>query len=73
VSIWENKTFRRDPLLVKNDGPIIGLRRWFQQFYLNSPAQEEETREREEGGGGGRRSGGCGNNSICKHPEWLDW
>jgi cholesterol 7-dehydrogenase len=33
VMIWENKIYLPKPLLVKGDGPVMKLRRWFQQFY----------------------------------------
>jgi len=33
VAIWNNKTFKPQPLLVKNDGNIAGFRRWYSQFY----------------------------------------
>jgi len=33
VMIWENKVYLRKPLLVKGDGPVNKLRRWFSQFY----------------------------------------
>eukprot|EP01087_Luapelamoeba_hula_P003954 TRINITY_DN1390_c1_g1_i1.p1 TRINITY_DN1390_c1_g1~~TRINITY_DN1390_c1_g1_i1.p1 ORF type:complete len:374 (-),score=53.75 TRINITY_DN1390_c1_g1_i1:489-1610(-) len=37
IEVWENKTWLTKPLLVKNDGPIMPLRRWFaQQFYSDN-------------------------------------
>lgn len=33
VDVWENKMHLRKPLLVKGDGPVHRLRRWFSQFY----------------------------------------
>eukprot|EP01102_Stenamoeba_stenopodia_P021056 TRINITY_DN8390_c0_g1_i1.p1 TRINITY_DN8390_c0_g1~~TRINITY_DN8390_c0_g1_i1.p1 ORF type:complete len:460 (+),score=77.04 TRINITY_DN8390_c0_g1_i1:144-1382(+) len=57
VEIWENKVFQMSPLVVKNDGPIMALRRWFLQFY-SQPSKESQT---------------CNSKSICNHPEWLDW
>jgi len=33
ISIWENKTFSQKPKLVRGDGPIMQLRRWYSQFY----------------------------------------
>ena len=33
LDIWENKVHLRKPLLVKGDGPIHRLRKWFRQFY----------------------------------------
>lgn len=34
------KIFKRAPFLVKNDGPILKMRRWYNQFYLSKEAQE---------------------------------
>ena len=33
--IWENKTYRDNPILCDGDGPIAKYRRWFTQFYDN--------------------------------------
>ncbi len=33
VPIWENKIYRRRPILTKVDGPVSEYRRWFRQFY----------------------------------------
>ena len=33
VAIWEHKVYRKSPLLVRNDGPIGKVRRWYGQFY----------------------------------------
>lgn len=33
VMVWENKMYLKKPLLVKGDGPVMKLRRWFAQFY----------------------------------------
>lgn len=33
IPVWENKVFIKKPLLVKNDGPIQRMRRWYNQFY----------------------------------------
>ena len=32
IDIWENKIFRERPQLVRDDGPVHALRRWYQQF-----------------------------------------
>ena len=38
IPIWNNKTYQKQPALVKGDGPIAEFRRWFSQFYTeNSP------------------------------------
>ena len=38
VMIWNNKTFKAKPMLVKEDSLIAKYRRWFAQFYSeNSP------------------------------------
>jgi cholesterol 7-dehydrogenase len=36
LSVWENKVHKKNPLLVKNDGPIMKMRRWYKQFYSTS-------------------------------------
>jgi len=33
LDIWENKVHVAKPLLVKGDGPIHRVRKWFRQFY----------------------------------------
>ncbi|CAF1604207.1 unnamed protein product [Rotaria magnacalcarata] len=40
ITVWENKVFKRAPFLVKNDGPILKMRRWYNQFYLSKEEQE---------------------------------
>lgn len=35
VQIWENKTYRRHPMLCDGDGPIMKLRKWYQQFFVH--------------------------------------
>ncbi len=39
IAIWESKTYRDVPLLCRDDGPIMKLRKWYQQFY--SPASAD--------------------------------
>ncbi|GMR54223.1 hypothetical protein PMAYCL1PPCAC_24418 [Pristionchus mayeri] len=36
VYVWSNKRYVKNPLLVKNDGPIGKHRRWYSQFYSDS-------------------------------------
>jgi len=33
VVIWNNKTYITKPIIVKNDGNILGFRRWYSRFY----------------------------------------
>jgi len=33
IAIWETKVYRERPLLVREDGPVHALRRWYSQFY----------------------------------------
>jgi cholesterol 7-dehydrogenase len=33
VTIWNNKTFVKNPIIVKGDGNILGFRRWYSKFY----------------------------------------
>ncbi len=39
VRIWEKKIHRKKPHLVANDGAILSFRRWFNQFYGETPAE----------------------------------
>lgn len=34
LEIWETKAYRPQPGLVAEDGPVIAMRRWVQQFYV---------------------------------------
>lgn len=34
--VWENKIYRKKPLLVCNDGPFPAFMRWYGQFYSQS-------------------------------------
>lgn len=33
VRVWESKRYRRRPMLVKGDGPVHPMRRWYMRFY----------------------------------------
>ena len=46
VEIWENKIYRAQPKLCRDDGPFFPLRRWYQQFLSDAPpsAFEPSTR-----------------------------
>ncbi|MCA9576248.1 MAG: Rieske 2Fe-2S domain-containing protein [Myxococcales bacterium] len=33
LEIWETKAYRPQPSLVAEDGPVVAMRRWVQQFY----------------------------------------
>lgn len=35
IQIWENKKYRDVPVLCDGDGPIIKLRQWYSQFYMD--------------------------------------
>lgn len=37
ILIWERKGYATNPILVKEDGPIIKMRKWYNQFYTNKP------------------------------------
>ncbi|CAF0774791.1 unnamed protein product [Rotaria sordida] len=43
IIVWENKIFKRTPFLVKKDGPILKMRRWYNQFYLSKEELENFT------------------------------
>ena len=36
--VWENKVYRKKPLLVRGDGPFAQHAQWWKQFY---PGQED--------------------------------
>ena len=36
VQIWRHKARIDNPLLVEEDGPVYQLRRWYQQFYVDT-------------------------------------
>ena len=38
IPIWENKTYRAEPVLCDGDGPIAKHRKWFRQFYAELAA-----------------------------------
>lgn len=29
IAIWENKVYRKPPLILKTDGPVMKFRRWY--------------------------------------------
>lgn len=33
VHIWKDKAFMAPPMLCRDDGPVMRLRRWYQQFF----------------------------------------
>ena len=41
LRIWERKSYQERPLLVREDGPIHALRRWYRQFYDPAPQREK--------------------------------
>jgi cholesterol 7-desaturase len=47
IEIWSNKVLMHKPLLVRGDGPIMPMRRWYRQFY-SSTANKKKSGE---GGG----------------------
>lgn len=46
VEIWKNKTRIDNPLLVEEDGPVYQLRRWYEQFYVDSAEVSDEMTQR---------------------------
>ena len=38
VPIWRDKVYRKRPLIVKGDGPIMEFRKWYSQFYEDADA-----------------------------------
>ena len=33
IEVWENKVYKDRPKLVRSDGPVLEMRRWYRQFY----------------------------------------
>ncbi len=33
VRLWESKVYRERPMLVKGDGPVHPMRKWYRRFY----------------------------------------
>ncbi|HYQ68842.1 Rieske 2Fe-2S domain-containing protein [Actinophytocola sp.] len=46
VEIWRNKTRVDNPLLCEEDGPVYQLRRWYEQFYVDTADVTEEMTQR---------------------------
>lgn len=46
VEIWRNKTRVDNPLLCEEDGPVYQLRRWYEQFYVDTEDVTEEMTQR---------------------------
>ena len=46
VQIWKNKARIDNPLLCEEDGPVYQLRRWYQQFYVDSEDVADEMIDR---------------------------
>jgi 3-ketosteroid 9alpha-monooxygenase subunit A len=42
VEVWKNKTRIDNPLLCAEDGPVYQLRRWYEQFYVDTADVTEE-------------------------------
>merc|ERR1712228_763167 len=42
IAIWENKILLKKPCLVKGDGPIFKVRRWWSQFYPTNNDKKNE-------------------------------
>jgi 3-Ketosteroid 9alpha-hydroxylase C-terminal domain len=38
IPIWENKRYEPNPALAPSERPITEFRRWFKQFYDETPA-----------------------------------
>ncbi len=38
LEVWETKAYEPQPSLVAQDGPLVGLRRWYAQFYPDGPS-----------------------------------
>lgn len=40
IVLWERKGYAERPMLVKGDGPILRMRKWYSQFYTDEAAIE---------------------------------
>ena len=43
ISIWENKSYSFNPMVLKDDGPMHKVRRWYSQFYTESSIRVPES------------------------------
>ncbi|MCB9601599.1 MAG: Rieske 2Fe-2S domain-containing protein [Sandaracinus sp.] len=41
IAIWENKIHHRKPMLVREDGPILEMRKWYGRFYPSGRLHEK--------------------------------
>jgi cholesterol 7-dehydrogenase len=39
IDVWSNKVYAKKAMLVRGDGPLAALRRWYQQFYSEHSAE----------------------------------
>ncbi|MQA61518.1 MAG: Rieske 2Fe-2S domain-containing protein [Actinophytocola sp.] len=46
VEIWKNKTRIDNPLLCEEDGPVYQLRRWYEQFYVDTEDVSDDMTQR---------------------------
>jgi cholesterol 7-dehydrogenase len=45
IAIWENKIHQRKPMLVREDGPILAMRKWYGRFYPSGTIHEPQPNE----------------------------
>jgi len=45
ILLWERKGFAKKPMLVQGDGPIIKMRKWYQQFYTSEKVAKKQEPE----------------------------
>jgi len=45
IKIWEKKKFLKKPMLVKGDGPIMKMRKWYSQFYTETNYKDIEEKK----------------------------
>ncbi|XP_064458677.1 cholesterol 7-desaturase nvd-like isoform X2 [Ornithodoros turicata] len=46
ITVWNDKTFLKNPALVKEDRPIVEFRKWYSQFYSENSRTIEDIREK---------------------------
>eukprot|EP01084_Bolivina_argentea_P112792 201132_1 len=78
IEIWENKIFLDKPCLVKGDGPIMKMRRWYKQFYPEERKKDKgdkiciNAQEKTKSENASKKTGKCDTNAS-KEDCTMDW
>eukprot|EP00002_Diphylleia_rotans_P011308 TRINITY_DN2233_c0_g1_i1.p1 TRINITY_DN2233_c0_g1~~TRINITY_DN2233_c0_g1_i1.p1 ORF type:complete len:733 (+),score=136.83 TRINITY_DN2233_c0_g1_i1:50-2248(+) len=83
IMVWQHKTFAQRPLLVKGDGPMMPLRRWYSQFYSEGSEKfrstiADETHACSTASGSSQQgrvvvAGATPTAAACEAPTWTQW